>query len=116
MLVRKDEKVKCTRCNGTGLIPTRGPITNALDHCPNCHGEGVVNSLEYVEYLEINDNKVEEPKDKVFEWLESNMNKDGLFNFEYSLVNNNHIYCFYKDSSCIFATFFRNEIEKLVEE
>lgn len=55
-------------------------------------------------------------QDKVMEWLDANMNKTGLFYFKENSENNNYIHCFFKKSSILFCTFYRDAIEELLKE
>lgn len=112
MLVRKDEKVKCTKCNGTGFV-TMGDGIRGFEICLDCDGSGTVNSLEYVEYLEIT-NLISNAK--LIEWLDTHVNPDDLFDFVIEPATDNKIRCFYKDSTLLVATFFIDELKKIVEE
>ena len=111
-LVRKDEKIKCTKCNGTGFV-AMGDGIRGFEICLDCDGSGTVNSLEYVEYLEIT-NLISNAK--LIEWLDTHVNPDDLFDFVIEPATDNKIRCFYKDSTLLVATFFIDELKKIVEE
>ena len=49
----------------------------------------------------------------VFNWLENEVNKNGLFYFK--LINDNEIIANWNDDNTTFATFYINKIIKLIE-
>ena len=51
---------------------------------------------------------------EIFAWLEKEMNKQTLFYFK--LIDENQIMAYYKSSGKPFATFYINQIIKVIEE
>ena len=55
-------------------------------------------------------------KDKAIAWLETVMNESGIFYFLPSNTINNYIHCYFKADGTHFCTFYRDAIEKVMEE
>lgn len=52
----------------------------------------------------------------IMEWLELNMNKDKLFYFHQNGGNKNIIDCYFKCDNTHFCEFYKNQIERLINE
>jgi len=61
-------KIKCSRCEGTGVDKIKDPVNNPSGVCPVCSGTGFVID-EYTDYSEITD-KLDDLSDKVDDCLD----------------------------------------------
>ena len=58
-------KIKCSRCNGTGVDRIKDPINNPSGICPMCSGTGYVAS-EFTDFTDIMD---------ILDWMKAKIKK-----------------------------------------